>query len=454
MPHLSPSLARFALCAALLGVLLAAPANAQRDGEVVDGVVAVVGTHPILRSDVDAVALSLTRGAPPPAEQRRAALDELISHHVIIVHAERDTTVAVLEEEVTLALEQRTEELVRQLGSEEAVEQLYNKSLAQLREDYRGDVRRQLRAQEFQRRRYFNVRITPAEVREWYRAIPTDSLPEVPELVRLAHIVRFPTLDPAARDEARGRIDAIRDSIAAGSTIEEMARRHSDDPGSRDNGGRYSAINLRDLVPEFGAVAGSIETGEVSQVFESPFGFHVLRLNARRGDVVDFNHVLIQIDQSRTDPAEALRVLRMVRDSLDAGGDFARLAKEFSEDASSSARGGNVVVPQTGDRDLRYEALGPSWRATLDGMAEGEVSQPTRVELLDGREAYHVVKLQRRVPEHTLSLDLDWPLIEEFALQEKRQRELEAWTRDLYARVYIACKDDRYCSPDIAAAGR
>jgi peptidyl-prolyl cis-trans isomerase SurA len=82
------------------------------------------------------------------------------------------------------------------------------------------------------------------------------------------------------------------------------------------------------------------------------------------------------------------------------------------------------------------------------------VSQPTRIELLDGREAYHIVKLQRRVPEHTLSLELDWPLIEEFALQEKRQRELEAWTRDMRARVYIACKDDRYCSPDIASAGR
>jgi len=448
--------ARLLLTAVLLGTaLLAAPdAAAQRDGELVDGVVAVVGTHAILRSDVDAVALTLSRGTMPNAEQRRAALDELITHHAVIVHAERDTTVIIAEDDVTQALEQRTQELVRRLGSESAVEQLYNKSLAQLREDYRNDVRRQLRAQEFQRRKYFSVRITPPEVREWYRAIPTDSLPEVPELVRVAHIARFPTLDPAAREEARQRIEAIRDSIVAGSTIEEMARRHSEDPGSRNNGGRYASINLRDLVSEFGAVAGSIEPGQLSQAFESQFGFHVLRLNARRGDIVDFNHVLVQIDQSRTESADALRILSMVRDSLDAGGDFARLAREYSEDPASAARGGNVTVPQTGERDLRFEALSPSWQATIDGLEIGGVSQPTRTELLDGRPAYHVVMLQRRVPAHPLALELDWPLIEEFALQEKRQEEIDRWTRSLRAGVYVACKDDRYCPPELATAGR
>jgi peptidyl-prolyl cis-trans isomerase SurA len=436
------------LCIFAVGVgMFTAPAAAQRGGDVIDGIIAVVGNQPILRSDVEAMATQLARGARPNAEQRRIALDDLITQHVVAVHAERDTTVVISEDEVSQALRERTQQLVRQLGSEEAVEQLYNKSIAQLQEDYRTDVRRQLRAQALQRKVFFNVRITPQEVRQWFHAIPADSLPMIPELVRVAHIVRFPEIVPAARVAARGSIEAIRDSIVAGTPLEDLARRHSDDPGSRQQGGRYAGINLRDLVPEFGMVASTLEPGELSQVFETQFGYHVLRLNARRGDVIDFNHILIQIDQSQTDSSAALRTLQMVRDSVVVrGASFARLAREFSEDPSSAARGGNIVVPQTGDRDLRFEALGPLWQNTIAGLEVGDISPPTEAQLLDGRQAYHVVLLQRRVPEHRMSLDMDYPLIEELALQDKRQRMLEDWIAGLRGSTYISCKDDRLCA--------
>lgn len=439
----------------LMTVLAALPAEAQREGEVIDGIVAVVGTDPILRSDVDALAFAIAQGRMPNEAMRRDALDELITQRVLAVHAGRDTTITVSEDEVNQALSERTNDLVRRVGSERQVEELYGRSLAQLREDYRAEVRRQLEAQRLQQRKYFGIRVTPQEIREWYAAIPTDSLPEVPELVRVAHIVRFPAIEPAARAEARATIDAIRDSVAANQlTIETAARRYSQDPGSRENGGRYAAINLSDLVPEFGAVAGTLESGQLSQVFETPFGFHVMRLNSRRGDVIDFNHVLIQLDTERTDPTEAIRSLTALRDSvMNTGASFARLAREHSEDEASSGRGGNVTVPQTGDRDLRFEALGPGWQATLNTLEEGEISEPTPVQLLDGRSAYHIVKLQRRTPPHLLSLELDYPLIEEFALQEKRQVEITRWARELRSQVYISCRDDRYCPPDLAAAG-
>lgn len=450
MPRLLPALA-----ALLLASALAPPTLGQsvRDGQVVDGIVAVVGNHPILRSDVEALAASFARMGMTPTEARRTALDELIMQRVLIVHAERDTTITVSPDEVTEALDQRTQALVRQLGSEEAVEEAFGRRIAQLREDYRQEVRRQLLAQRLQQREYLRVRITPREVRQWFEAIPPDSLPEVPETVRVAHIVRFPEIEPAAREEALQRITALRDSVVAGTaTIEDIARRHSDDPGSRNTGGRYAQINLRDLVPEFGAVAGTLRPGELSQVFQTEFGFHFMRLNSRRADVIDFNHVLVRIDPERTNPEPAIRLLTALRDSAVVHGvPFARLARDHSEDPASSGRGGNVVVPQTGDRDLRFEALGPLWQATLDTLAVGEISQPARVTLLDGRQAYHIVKLQRRVPAHRLSLEKDWPLIEEFALQEKRQRELEAWANRLRRQVYIACMDPAFCPEDLTA---
>jgi peptidyl-prolyl cis-trans isomerase SurA len=423
--------------------------QAQSPADRLDGIVAVVGTHPILLTDVEAMAMTMaSRGAAPTLEMRRAALEEMITHSLIAERAKRDTTIVVREDEVTMTLEQRTQELIRQMGSEEAVERMYGKSLLQLREDHRAEVRRQLMAQALQRRIVQNIRITPAEVRQWFNQIPADSLPEIPELVRIAHIVRFPAVEQEAREAARQRIDAIRDSVLAGETIEEMARRHSADPGSRAAGGRYSSVNVNDLVTEFGAVAATITPGDISHVFETQFGFHFMRVNDRRGDLLDFNHVLISVDETRTDPTAALRTLEMVRDSVvSQGASFARLAREYSEDQASSAHGGNVIVPQTGDRDLRFEALGAQWRATIDTLEVGEISRPEAVTLLDGRPAYHIVLLQRRVPAHRMSLETDWVLAEDFALQNKRQEVFVEWVQGLRKEVYVGCLDELLCPP-------
>ena len=452
LPTLTVSMSpyRFFLALSALLLLLAPLAQAQPLGQV-DGIVAVVGSNVILRSDVEALALQLARGEAVTNPIRRQALDDLISQEVLVEHAKRDTTVIVTPDEVTETLDQRTEALVAQIGGEDKVLELYGKSLAQLREDFRKQVKNQLLAQTLQRRKYFQIRITPQEVREWFSAIPADSIPEVPDLVRVANIVQFPAVDQASRDEARAKIDAIRDSIATGtSTIETLAQQFSDDPGSATRGGRYASVNIRDLVPEFGAIAATLDPGQLSQVFETQFGYHVMRLNNRVGDVVDFNHVLIRIDQTRTDPTKALATLEMVRDSVLAGGSFALLAKEFSEDETSAARGGNVTIPQSGDRDLRYDALSPTWKQTLDTLEVGEISQPANVELLDGREAYQIVMLQRRTPAHPMTLADDYALIEEFALQDKRSRVMSEWIEELRSSVYVAIKDEALRPPDIA----
>ena len=439
------------LSALLLALgLYVGPAAAQPTGQL-DGIVAVVGDNVILRSDVEALAMQYARGGATTMEMRHVALDELISQNILVEHAKRDTTIIVTPDEVNDVLDDRTEALVRQLGGEAEVEELYNRSLAQIREDFRDQVRDQLLAQSLQRRKYFEIRVTPQEVREWFEEIPADSIPEVPALIRVAHIVRFPDVNAEARTAAEAKIAAIRDSILAGTPIETLAGRYSEDPGSAQRGGRYERINVRDLVPEFGAVAATTAPGELSQVFETQFGFHVLRLNERVGDVVDFNHVLVRVDQTSMDPTGAVATLEMLRDSvLTGGGSFALLAKEFSEDEASAPRGGNVIVPQSGERELRLEALDATWRQTLDTLEVGEISEPTPVQLLDGRAAYHIVLLQKRQEPHTLSLATDYTLVQDFALQDKRQRELDAWVQELRKSVYVAIKDDTLRPPSLA----
>ena len=427
--------------AAFSALLFATPAAAQ-EGQVVDEIVAVVSDRIILLSEVDAVVANALRQQPQLAwseEIWMEALDQLVDQEVLAVAARRDTNITIQEEQVDLELDARIEQMAAQVGGTEQLEELYNRSMVRIKADLRDEFRNQLLANELQRTKLQNVRITPPEVRAWFEQFPTDSLPTIPSIVRVNHIVRFPDLTEEAREETREIITAIRDSIEAGtSTFEDMAARFSEDPGSARDGGRIENASLGDLVPEFGAVASRSPIGEVSQVFESPFGYHVVRVNARRGEIVDFNHVLIRIDDSDIDPTETIDFLSAIRDSiLHHDRPFELMAKQHSQEDHTAKLGGRVVDPQSGERDLILANLGALWRATLDTMAVGDISKPARLQVDNDRQGYHVVELVLRQEEHTVSLETDYERIKLFAEQEKRAQWMEKYIAELREEIYV-----------------
>lgn len=440
-----------------LSALLLAAASAQsqpvRPGTTLDGIAAVVSDQVVLLSEVDALAQQVSQGQPVTDDLWSRALDRLVEQRVVIAHARRDTTLNVTEEMIDGQADQQVAALAAQVGGEAALEAAYGRTLDQIKQSLREDVRDEILLQQYQGRRAQSVTITPDEVRDWFAKIPEAERPMVPELVRVAHIVRVPAPSDAAKDEARALAQALRDSITAGqATLEELADRHSMDPGNtnRDgtqNGGRYDNFRLGDLVPEFSAAAAALEPGAYSEVFESPFGFHVLRVNERRGDRVSFNHILIGVETGATEVDEARAFLTVLRDSVDAGTPFEALARRHSEDPFSASRGGFVSDPQSGQRDLSLQALGAQWQATLDSLEVGDISAPADVRLLDGTEAVHIVWLQKRTPTHRLSIADDYALLSQYALQEKRQATLGKWVSDLRRSVYVDVRADRYQPP-------
>lgn len=419
--------------------LFVIPASAQSN-EVIDEIVAIVGDQIILKSDVDGYVMGVAQQhqIPYSDELWKNALDQLINQKVLAVHAKRDTTLEISDSQVDQALDQRIAQLRDQVGGQSQLEELYGKSELQIKNDLRDDFRDQLLAEQFQNIKLQQIRVTPSEVKEWFSQLPADSLPVLPEMVRLAHIVRYPAITQAARDEAMEIISAIRDSVMAGASFEEMARLFSDDIASARNGGRDTGRRLSELVPEFAAVASRIEIGEISQVFETQFGLHFLRINQRQGDIIDYNHILIRFDESKADPTEAISFLETIRDSIVThNAPFELMARRHSEEVSTASRGGRVVDPRSGSRDLPYDALGPTWKRTINTLQEGEISQPTEVELLDGRRAYHLLLLQKRVPSHTVDFVTDYERIQQIALQEKQARVLDEWVNKLRKDVYI-----------------
>jgi peptidyl-prolyl cis-trans isomerase SurA len=204
------------------------------------------------------------------------------------------------------------------------------------------------------------------------------------------------------------------------------------------------------LVPEFAAVASRTPIGTVSQVFynDSQNGFHILRVNSKSGDAVNLNHILIRVGGTDTEAAKAR--LRAVRDTLLNNEDvtFERMARRHSEEDRSAQNGGRVTDPQSGTRDLVLDRLNPSWRQTIEQLEVGEISRPTSVQLLNGEDAFHIVRLDRRTPAHRANLDMDYERIRQLALQEKRSRKMQEWIDQLRDEVYV---DIRITERDLTA---
>ncbi|MDT7857005.1 peptidylprolyl isomerase [Rubrivirga sp. S365] len=438
-----------------LAVLVALPALAAAaqpvpPGTRLDGIAAVVGDQVVLYSEVDALAPQLAQGEPVTDDLWSRALDRLVGQRVVISEARQDTTISVTEARVTRAAQEQVARLAQQAGGEAQLEAAYGRTLGEIETSLRDDVRDEILLQTLQQRRMQGVTVTPGEVQSWFSQIPQADRPEVPELVRVAHIVQVPAPDETAKAERRALLQSLRDSVVSDqATIEELANRYSTDPGNtgRDgtkNGGLYTDLRLSEVEARFRAATAALDPGEYSQVIETPFGYHLIRLNELEGDRVSFNHILLDIPSGAREAEQARETLRVLRDSVLAGVPFEGVARRNSEDPYSAQRGGFVSDPESGQRDLNVDGLGAQWKATIDSLDVGEISEPAPVKLLDQTDAYHVVLLQKRTPAHTLSVADDYALLSQYALQDKRLRAQQEWVDDLRRRVYVDVRAPRY----------
>ncbi len=425
-----------------------------QEARVLDEIVAVVGDYIILKSDVDGFVLGVVQQQQIPSTESLwgDALDQLINDKVLVIHAKRDTNLTVTDAQVDQMLDSRISQMSAQFGGETRLEELYGRSVIEIKAELREEFRDQLLADQLRNTKLRTIKATPSDVQNWFSQFPSDSLPTLPDIVRIAHIVRKPFITDEAKAEAMEIISTIRDSVVTGGgSIQEMARLFSDDPGSAENGGLYEGTTLSELVSEFAAVASRVPLGTFSQIFETVFGLHFLRVNARRGDVIDYNHILIAFDERKSDPTDAIAVLHSVRDSiLTMNVSFEKLARVHSEDERSSVRGGRVTDPQTGERNLYIEQLGPTWQRTLIGMKEDEISEPGEVTLIDGSRAYHIIWLQKRIPSHRVDVETDYEMIQQLALRQKQGQVMQRWLESLKDRVYIQLRGK---ARDLSLAG-
>ena len=434
-------------------LFLTATSAVFAQGDLIDKVAAVVGNEIILQSEIELQALQMTQGAPVNEQARSVALEGLLFEKLLLNQARLDS-VEVSEEYIAATIDQRIQYYVGLLGSEEAFEEYYGKSITAWRDEFHDPIKEQLMAQQFRDQLSSGIAITPGEVIEFFETIPQDSLPLIPEELWYSQIARHPEISKAQEAGTRARLDSIRSSI-----LEKPYRwnlsviKHTQDPGSKSTQGCYRGIQKGTMVPEFEAAVFNTPVTKdgdihISEVFKSEFGYHILKVEDRRGNVYDACHILIRpevTEQAVTEAETRLKdIVRQVRaDSLD----FRKAAVDLSTDEKTSKQEGRVINPASGDKHFRVDEVDPQLFFLLDKLEVGEISDPFYHTFQDGKEAVLAIRLDGRRKAHTANLEDDYLIFKQQAEALKRQTELETWVRKELEGTYVRI-DDEYAKFD------
>ena len=412
--------------------------------EMVEGIVAVIGDKAILKSEVEQQYLQLRASDVTNSNLRCEVMEELMFQKLLSHHAEVDSLV-VTDDEVNDAIDQRIEYFISQIGSEKKLEEYFDKSISQIREEFQTIFREQRLAQRMESKITSNLKVTPQDVLKFYNKIPKDSLPIFPEEIYLSQLVVYPLIEESERERITNKLKGFKQRVQNGEDFSFLASLYSDDPGSAKDGGDLGFVKKGKLVPKFESVAFRLQEGELSDVVETKFGFHLIQMVKRRGQEFNVRHILLKpkISSKSVENAKAKLdsiIQFMAKDTLS----FEQLAIKYSEDESKN-NGGKIVNPQTGSSSFVLEELEFSVSSTIDGLKEGEYSKPTVFVSFDGRKGCRIINVDRIIEEHKASLKEDYDRIQSVALQEMKVTVLDEWKKDILKETYTDIKEDFDC---------
>jgi peptidyl-prolyl cis-trans isomerase SurA len=429
----------------------------------IDGIVAVVGDEIVLASDVrDRVTQAQLEGREVSANNE-CGLIESILFEKLLLHNARLDSLEVTDAEVMGEIDRRLTYYLQMFGSLEAFEAEYGKSVAEWKAEFQDPVREQILAQKMQAEIDQSVRSTPAEVQNYFNAIPADSLPLIPEELSYSELVMQPEVGEAQKMRTRNTLDSIRTLVSTGKiSMTLAATRYSEDPGSKYKGGCYKNIVRGQFVPEFEGAVFETAIGDYSPVFESDFGFHFLRVTDRRGEQFSACHVLMK---PTFDP-RALEVMEATIDSVsvqlalgETSFDAAVLRHSMRE--ATRNQKGQVVNPRDGGARFGVDELDPNVFFLLQDLQPGDVSAPVQLVDEDNRAYWAMIRLEERFPAHRANPTDDYALFQQQVEADMREEALSKWIDkrigETFVRVdapYRACAMDMpWLTESINASG-
>ncbi|MBK6889477.1 MAG: peptidylprolyl isomerase [Sphingobacteriales bacterium] len=406
---------------------------------LLDKIVAKVGKHIILKSRIDAeTQAALAQGIKEP-ELECAVLEQALLEKIFVTQAEIDS-VEVGEAEVEHELDQRMNYFISAFNNDiTQLEAYYGKSIAEIKNDLREKTRDLLAAQRMQGQVTGNTAITPSEVRDFYNALPPDSIPYINSEVEVGQLVITPKPTRAQKEVVINKLLDLRQQVLSGKkSFEDLAKGYSEDPGSAPHGGNLGWMQRGSLVPEYEGAAYLLKPNEISDVIESSYGLHIIQLIERRGEKINTRHILIRPvpdwaqNQATQKTLDSIRNL-IVADSLN----FKLAVEKYSDDENSKRFGGMVQDAQTGSSRIEMNRLDPTVFFGIDGLKQGEVSKPQEFKKPDGTTAYRILYLYERTQPHRANLKQDYARFQSYVENIKRQEALLKWLDRRIPETYV-----------------
>ncbi len=430
----------------ILGLMCLMFSAAYSQGEVLDKIIAVVGGEIILKSELEEnVAIAKSQSGVLPDDAECLILNQLLSQKLLINQARLDS-ILVLDEEVEGQMNARFEQILTMMNNDpKQFSDYYGMTIPEARDKFRTDMKDQMLAQRMQQSVLTNVTITPSEVIEFFNAIPVDSLPYFNSEVEIGEIVYYPEPNDAEKKRAKDKALDLRDRIVnQGENFSELAKLHSEDGGSGRLGGDLGWQKRGQFVPEFEATAYTLEKGEVSEVVETEFGYHIIQLLERLGNRIHTRHILIQPAITKDDMEIARKKMEEVRELIVSDSiSFSRAVKDYStEKAQSYFNDGLLMNQMTGTSFFETGELDVDIYFTIDTMEVNDVSSP--IEYISERReaAFRLIKLVSITEPHKASIEEDYSKIKAAAIEEKKARKTISWVEESISDTFIKLDGD------------
>lgn len=437
----------------LWGALLAlSPMLGFAQTNIVDEIIWVVGNEPILLSDVEETRIS-SEAYGQPVDNPYCTIPEQIAVNKLFVHQAELDSMTVSESDVIRAVDNRISESIQAFGSREALEQMYGRSVSQMRENLKKQYREQMMADEVRQKLTTDVKATPAEVREYFKNVPNDSLPFIPTQVEVQIITSVPEVPRAEVERIENKLREYARRVNSGEAdFSTLAKFYSED-GSARNGGELGYMGRNQLVPEFANVAFTLnDPKKVSKIVRSEYGYHIIQLIDKKGDKINVRHILLKphIDDSEIEKGIA-RLDSIANDIRANKFTFDAAALALSDDKDTRNNHGLManVDQQNGTVSSRFEMqdLPADVAKVVDTLSVGQISRAFRMTNDKGQEVCAVVMLKNRIEGHPANMTEDFQTLRDVVVNKRKEEKIEQWIKDKIKTTYVRISPDwRNCN--------
>lgn len=432
----------FKLAAVAATLMLPISGFAQKYGNgLIDKTIAVVGNEMISLSELEQEILYMRmQGMYSDKNMRCEQLERMLENKLFLMQARVDS-LSVNQEMVASTLSQRIDAMRTQLGGDENVEKTYGKPLYKLRQEWKQQMEDMSLTQQMQQQISSQVpELTPHDVKEYLAETDPADLPMVPIKYQLSQICIYPDRE-AANLAVKEKLLGIRERIMNGEKFSTLARIYSEDPGSARKGGELGLASKSIFWPAFSDAAMSLKPGVISQIVETPDGFHIIEVLEKKGDMFNARHILIKPSYTDEDRQKAFKTLDSLKTEIQNNAvTFQMAARFYSQDAQTKTNGGQMADPYTGSSYFEIDQLKPEDYAAIKDLKEGEISEPvqsTDNEGRNGNTVYKVIKVDKIIPAHTASFDKDYSELLEEARSKKQEAAIDQFINGKIKTTYI-----------------